>query len=106
VSPADLPTPKKASGILRDFIIRSGGDRNKCLTDEEEAAQKAQQKEAARKRKKKGITITVGTVEAIDAEVSRLERLGLYSLASRDKVIDAALAALVGRATVASIRRT
>ena len=106
MSPADLPTPRKASGILRDFVIRSGGDRSKCLTDAEEAAQKAQMKEATRKRQKKSITITVGTVEMIDAEVARLERLGLYGLASRDKVIDAAMAVLVERAIGASIQRT
>jgi hypothetical protein len=104
VSPDNLPTPKKASGFLRDFIIRSGGDRSQCVSDEEEAARRVQIKEAARKRQKKSITLTVGTVEAIDSEVARLEGLGLHGLASRDKIVDAAMATLVERAIGASIR--
>ena len=97
VSPDELPKPAKIGGILRDFYLSNGGDPAKCTTNEEEAEKKRQRAEYARRSKKKSVTLTVGTVEAIDAEVERLERLGLRALASRDKVVDAALATLRGK---------
>lgn len=106
VLPADLPKPKRIGGFLRDFIIKNDLDRSNCLTDVEEEERKAQEKEAARKNKKKSVTLTVGAVEAIDAEIARLESLGVRYPPPRSRIIELAMTVYAERSSGASIRRT
>ena len=85
----------KISGILRDFVLSQGNPHGaEIATDEEERKRKAENSERWRQRRRQSITVTVGTVEKIDEAVEALKRQGFYALASRDKVIDAALAML------------
>lgn len=84
----------KISGDLAAFVRMTRPNHPDLMPIAEEAAMNAERREGRRKAQKKGITITVGTVEAIDVEVVRLKALGFGVNATRDKVIDAALAAL------------
>lgn len=90
----DLPKPQKATGELAKYMRRFGYPEDQIMPREEEAARKAADAECWRKLKKKHVVLTVGLIEAIDAECERLKRLGFGPLASREKVIDAAIATL------------
>ena len=89
------PEPTVLSGELRRFAIMTGNTHGYRLRSEaEEKADEEERRETLRRRQKKGLTLTVGTVEKIDAAVKVLREKSLSSLASRDKVVDAALALL------------
>jgi hypothetical protein len=89
------PEEFELRGELRRFAIMMGNPNGYRLRSEaEEKADEEERRETLRRRQKKGLTLTVGTVEKIDAAVKVLREKSLGSLASRDKVVDAALALL------------
>jgi hypothetical protein len=96
VASATKPRPKISGGLAAFVRITRPGHPD-LMPIAEEAAMNAERRERRRKAQKRVITITVGTVEAIDVEVVRLKALGFGVNATRDKVIDAALTTLRGR---------